>query len=80
MNACTIWLSFKTLNNSCIDQHYGKIRSALDKNEISCGIFVDLQKAFDTANHEILLDKLNFYGLLMIGSDHIYMIGNRKFV
>ena len=30
-----------------------KIRSALDQNKVSCGIFVDLQKAFDTVNHEI---------------------------
>ena len=45
------------------------IRSALDKNEVSCGIFVDLQKAFDTVNHVILLDKLNFYGFRGIIND-----------
>ena len=39
-----------------------KVRAALDQDKVSCGIFVDLQKAFDTVNHEILLDKLNYYG------------------
>ena len=35
-----------------------KIRNALDQNKVACGIFVDLQKAFDTVNREILWDIL----------------------
>ena len=38
------------------------IRSALDSGSVTCGIFVDFQKAFDTVNHEILLKKLDHYG------------------
>ena len=40
-----------------------KIREALDKKHFASGIFIDLQKAFDTVNHDILLDKLNYYGV-----------------
>ena len=35
----------------------------MDDGQYACGIFVDLQKAFDTVDHEILLQKLNYYGI-----------------
>ncbi len=39
------------------------VRNALDKGKISYAVFIDLQKAFDTVDHEILLKKLEFYGI-----------------
>ena len=39
------------------------IRQALDKNEFAVGVFIDLQKAFDTVDHKILLKKLDHYGI-----------------
>ena len=39
------------------------VRKAIDENKFAVGVFVDLQKAFDTVDHEILLKKLNHYGI-----------------
>lgn len=39
------------------------IRKALDSKKFAASIFVDLQKAFDTVNHEILIKKLSHYGI-----------------
>ena len=40
-----------------------EIRHALDNNSFACELFIDLQKAFDTVDHKILLHKLNYYGI-----------------
>ena len=40
-----------------------RIKQLMDSGHYVCGVFIDLEKAFDTVNHNILCEKLKYYGL-----------------
>ena len=40
-----------------------KIFKTVDSGKFGSAIFIDLQKAFNTVDHEILLSKLSFYDI-----------------
>ena len=65
----TIWFSTKTLNYHALINLTESIRQSLDEDSFVCGIFVDLQKAFDTVDHQILLHKLEYCGIRGVCND-----------
>ena len=46
-----------------------KITSALDNGDFTIAVLIDFRKAFDTVDHEILLNKLYHYGIRGVAHD-----------
>ena len=59
-----------------------KIASAIDRKELTAGVFLDLSKAFDTLDHEILFSKLEHYGIRGMALQWIksYLSNRKQFV
>ena len=58
------------------------IQTQLDDGKYSAGVFVDLKKAFDTIDHNILLKKLDYYGVRGIANEWFasYLKNRKQFV
>lgn len=67
-----------TAANELVDDVY----EAMDKRRIMGVLFLDLKKAFDTINHNLLLQKLEFYGVRGVSNDLIrsYLLGRTQYV
>ena len=59
-----------------------RILKDIDERNVSLAIFMDLSKAFDTLDHQILLTKLNFYGIGGLALDWFssYLTGRKQYV
>ena len=59
-----------------------EITTSLEKNKYTVGVFIDLKKAFDTVDHDILCTKLHFYGLRGVAQEWIqsYLENRKQFV
>ena len=53
----------KHSTNHALTHLINKIATDIDQNKISIGVFLDLSKAFDTLNRDILFSKLENYGI-----------------
>ena len=55
------------------------IHKGIENGKLSCGIFLDFRKAFDSVNHAILIKKLEHYGIRGLAKEwFISYLHNRK--
>ena len=59
-----------------------KITESLDSKKTTVGVFIDLKKAFDTIDHQLLIKKLYFYGVRGTGLNWIesYLTNRQQYV
>ena len=58
------------------------IRQVLDNHSFDCGIFIDLQKALDTVDHNIFSKKLEHYGIRGLANNWFqsYLLNRKQYV
>ena len=75
---------FRKMHNTtdAVTKFIADITKCLDRKDKVLAVFCDLSKAFDTINHNILLNKLHFYGIRGIALEWFrsYLSDRRQYV
>ena len=76
------YLITSSLSEIIISEIMEEISAAIDNKMSTIGAFIDLNKAFDTINHNILIDKLEHYGVRGTAKKWImnYLNGRQQYV
>ena len=56
-------LQLNNFTEHAILQLVNNVSSSFKRGEYTLGIFIGLSKAFDTVDHQILIPKLEYYGI-----------------
>ena len=65
--------------SSAIIELLEELTNGIEKSKSTIGVFIDLKKAFDTVDHDILIKKLEFYGIRGIANDWIFSYLSNRF-
>ena len=73
---------FRGLDSTSRPSPLPNIIKSIDEGDLTVGVFIDLAKAFDTVDHNILLNKLNHYGIRGVVNDWFrsYLIYRMQYV
>ena len=75
---------FQTNHSTCTAAMdlLNEITKNLDKKYLTLGLFIDISKAFDSINHDILLSKLEYYGIRGVANSwfHSYITNRFQYI
>ena len=81
INLCEQQYGFRTNRTTsyALLDFVNEITTAIENMEYAVGIFLDLKKEFDTVNHDLLLLKLQEYGIRGVALEWITCYLNNRY-